>query len=198
MPSFLKVVTEFVPKAKIVIGDSKDSSRRLLKELLTRSAYQVQAEARNSPDLLRKVRTFLPDLVIIDSNLEGGSVAEAAGIIEDDNLSNVLILTESLKSPSMENFVHIMKPYESETLLSVIKVCLMYNQRVFSMQQEVDKLKENLTNRKLLDKAKGIIMKNLGLDEENAYRMMQKESMNRGIAMKDLARAVIAVEEGKD
>jgi len=186
-----------VPIAKIIIADSKENSRRSLKERLTRSAYQVQAEARNAPDLLRKTRTFLPDLVILDSKLEGGSVMEIAGIIEDDNLSHVLILTEGMKSYSLLNYAHIVKPYEDETLLSVIEVCLLYNQRVMSMQKEVDKLKENLNNRKLLEKAKGIIMRNLGVDEEKAYRMMQKQSMDRSLSMKELARAVIAAEENK-
>lgn len=186
-----------MPTARIIIADSNENSRRMLKDILTRAGYPVQAEARNAPDLLRKARTILPDLVILDSNLEGGSTLEVAGILEDDNLSTVLVLTGEKEIRRLGDLAHIQKPYTEETLLSVIEVSLLYRSKVVSIQQEMDKLKENLNSRKIIEKAKGVIMKNMGIPENEAYRMMQKESMNRGTSMKDLARAVIAADEIK-
>lgn len=186
-----------MPRARIIIADSQDKSRRILRDMLIRAGYLVQAEARNVPDLLRKVRNTLPDLVIIDSNLEGGSIMEVAGILEDDNLSTVLLLTGEFESRSLGDFAHIPKPYTEDTLLSVIEVCLLYRNKVVSIQHEVNRLKENLHSRKTIEKAKGIIMTNINISEQEAYRMLQKESMNRGISMKDLARAVIAAEENQ-
>lgn len=186
-----------MPKAKIIIADGKSSSRRVLKDLLTSCGYMVQAEALNAPDLLRKVRTMFPDLVIMDSGLEGGGTQEIADIIMGDELSNVLVLVEGSHRRQLDDIVHIKKPYSEETLLSVIEVCLLYQNRVTSMKQEVDKLKETLNSRKKIEKAKGILMRQLGFDEAEAYRSMQQESMNRGISMKDLARAIIATDENE-
>ena len=186
-----------MPKATIIIADGKDNSRRALKDLLTRFGYLVQAEARNAPDLLRKARTMLPDLVIMDSNLEGGSTQEIAGILESDELSNVLVLVDGSHSRQLGDIAHIDKPFTEETLLSVIEICLLYQTRFNSIKQEVGKLRESLNTRKGVEKAKGILMKKLGIDEPEAYRSMQKESMNRGISMKDLARAIIVANENE-
>jgi Response regulator with putative antiterminator output domain len=186
-----------VPKATIVIADGKANSRKALKELLTRSGYLVQAEAQNAPDLLRKARTIFPDIVIMDSGLEGGGVQEIADIITGDELSNVLVLGDGPHWRQLENIPHIIKPYSEDTLLSVIEICLLYQTRFNSMKTEVDKLRESLTVRKGIEKAKGILMKKHGIDESEAYRSMQKESMNRGVSMKDLARAIIAADENE-
>ncbi|MEA4923870.1 MAG: ANTAR domain-containing protein [Syntrophomonadaceae bacterium] len=186
-----------MPKATIVIADGKASSRKALKELLTRSGYLVQAEAHNAPDLLRKARTVFPDIVIMDSGLEGGGIQEIADIITGDELSNVLVLVDGPHWRKLDNIPHIIKPYSEETLLSVIDICLLYQTRFNSMKSEVDKLRESLTVRKGIEKAKGILMKKHGIDEAEAYRSMQKESMNRGISMKDLARAIIAADENE-
>ena len=184
-----------MPKATIVIADGKENSRRSLKDLLTQAGYLVQAEARNAPDLLRKARMILPDLVIMDSNLEGGSTPEVVGILESDELSNVLVLTGDSRPWQFDDIAHINKPYNEETLLSVIEVLLLYQNRVSSIKQEIGKLKENLNTRKSVEKAKGILMKKLGIDEAEAYRTMQKESMNRSMSMKDLARAIIMADD---
>jgi len=184
-----------VPKATIIIADGKANSRRALKELLTRSGYLIQAEAHNAPELLRKARTMFPDLVIMDSSLEGGGIQEIADIITGDELSNVLVLMDGSKWRQLENIPRVLKPYTEETLLSVIEVCLLYQNRFISMKNEAAKLRESLNARKGVEKAKGILMKKLGIEEAEAYRSMQKESMNRGIAMKDLAKAIIAADE---
>lgn len=186
-----------MPKASIIIADGKASSRRSLKELLTRSGYLIQAEAQNAPDLLRKARTMFPDIVIMDSGLEGGGIQEIADIITGDELSNVLVLVEGSHWRQLDNIPHIVKPYSEETLLSVIEVSLLYQNRFNSMRQEVDKLRDSLSTRKGIEKAKGILMKKLGIEEAEAYRSMQKESMNRGVSMKDLARAIIAANENE-
>jgi response regulator NasT len=184
-----------VPKAKIIIADGNSSSRRALKELLTGSGYYVQAEAQNAPDLLRKVRVMFPDLVIMDSGLGGGGTQEIADIIMDDGLSNVLVLVEGYHWRQLDDIAHIKKPYSEETLLSAIEICLHFQNKMISMKKEVDKLRETLNVRKITEKAKGILMKQLGCSEAEAYRAMQQESMNRSLSMKDLAKAIIATNE---
>ncbi len=187
-----------VSKARIIIADGNENSRRRLKNLLTGYGYLVQSEASNAPDLLRKARMMFPDLVILDSRLEGASTQEIAGILEGDELSNVLVLVDSSHPRQLDEMAHINKPYSEETLLSVIEVCLLYQNRFTSIKQEVGKLKQSLNTRKEVEKAKGLLMKKLGVDESEAYRMMQKESMNRSISLKDLSMAIIIADENEN
>lgn len=181
-----------VTRATVIIADSRDSSRKVLKDLLSRSGYLVEAEATNGPELLRKARTMYPDLVIIDSGLEGASIPEIAGIIEGDDISTVLVLIQGSLSRVPDDVAHIQKPFTEDTLLSVLNILLLYQNRLSSARKEVTALKESLQTRKKVEQAKGIIMKRLGIDEAEAYRSMQKESMNRGVSMKELAQAIIA------
>ncbi len=166
--------------------------------MLTRSGYLVEAEAGNAPELLRRARTMYPDLVIMDSSLEGGSIPEIAGIIEGDGISSVLVLVQGSLNRIPAEVAHIQKPYTEETLLAVIDVLLLYQNRLASVQEQVTTLKETLRSRRMIEKAKGILMKNLNIDEAAAYRTMQKESMNRSISMRELAQAVITAFGAQD
>jgi response regulator NasT len=197
-PIFLRQVMEFVLKARIIIADGNDQSRNRLKSLLISYGYMVQAEARNAPDLLRKTRMMYPDVVILDSGLEGGSTQEIAGILESDELSNVLVLVDNTFPRQLEGIAYINKPYIDETLISVIEILLLYQSKFTSIKQEVSKLKDDLRTRKEVEKAKGILMKQLGVNEAEAYRMMQKESMNRSLSLKDLSRAIIIASENEN
>jgi response regulator NasT len=188
---YYKAGDEDVTRASIIIGDGNSSNRRRLKDLLIRAGFMVEAEATNAPELLRKTRHMYPDLVIMDAGLEGGSVAEIAGIIQGDDISNVLVLSQGSRNWVPEDIAQVQKPYTEETLLSVIEVILIYQNRLASSRQEVSTLKETLQSRKSVEQAKGMLMKQLGIDEAEAYRTMQKESMNRSISMKDLAQAII-------
>lgn len=180
-----------MPRARVILGDSKDASRKTLRDMLTRNGYMVQAESTNVPDVLRKCRTLFPDLVIIDSNIEGGSFLELAGIIESDNISSVLIITGDSDNYGVRDYAHLKKPVIEETLVPVIEVSLLYRERVNSMKEEVNRLREDIQTRKLVEKAKGILMKYMQVDENQAYRMIQKESMNKGVPKKEIARAII-------
>ncbi len=181
--------------ARIVIADSREAGRRVLRDMLVRAGYKVQAEATNAPDLLRKTRTLFPDLVILDANLEGGSAVEIAGIIDGDNICSILVITDNIHKRNMYDYPHLIRPYNEETLLSVVEVCLLYNNRFSSLKREMERLKDTLNSRKLIERAKGILMKNTGMGEEEAYRKMQKQSMDTGISMKELAKAIIAQQE---
>ncbi|HEX3010588.1 MAG TPA: response regulator, partial [Syntrophomonadaceae bacterium] len=111
--------------ARIIIADSKENSRKFLRECLNRNGFQIQAETRNAPDLLRRARTMYPDLVILDTNIEGGGVSEIAGILQDDEIADVLIIGES-ENHQLREHAHILKPYSPETLITAVEICLFY------------------------------------------------------------------------
>lgn len=179
----------------IVIGDSNKVSRNFIKDVLKNSGFNVQEEAGNIPELLRKCRRIYPDLVIVDSDIEGGSLLEAADIIEGDNLGSLLFISKSSDSYFLRGYPHISKPFSADTLISVVEVSLYYRQKLGEVQKQANKLKEDLETRKLVDKAKGIIMKKYGMDEEEAYRWLQKESMKHGIPKREVARMLIIAQQ---
>lgn len=180
----------------IIIGDSNKVSRNFIKEVLQDSGFKVQAEARNIPELLRQCRRVYPDLVIVDSDIEGGSLLEAADIIEGDNLGSLLFISKSDgNNYFLRDYPHINKPFNVDTLLSVVEVSLYYRQKMAAINKQAAKLKEDLETRKMVDRAKGIIMKKYGMDEEEAYRWLQKESMKHGIPKREVARMLIIAQE---
>jgi len=188
-----------VPRIKVMVGDSADTSRRNLKDILGRLGYQVVADATSVPDLLRKTRMILPNLVVLDTNLTGGNALEAARIVEEDDLSSVLLLVSSLDHPEIRDFHYCLKPFSEGSLIAMIDAALLYRKRVRALRKELNKVREALDSRKVVEKAKGILMRLLDTDEEQAYRLLQKQSMNRGIPMKDIANAIILAHEvGRD
>lgn len=178
-------------KGKIIVADSKFKSRIVLREVLARNGYNVVAEVSNVPELLRKARKLYPDLVIVDADIEGGSIYEAANIIEYDNLAGILIVSNSAQVVDLDVCPQITGPFTEETFLSVVDTCLRYTERFASMRSKIQKLQDKLESRKLVDKAKGILMDKLEISEEQAYRRLQKLSMDRSQPMKDIAKTII-------
>lgn len=181
--------------AGIVIGDSNKASRNFLKSSLKDFGFKVQAEAVNIPELIRQCRKLYPDLVIIDSEIEGGSLLEAADIIEGDNLGSLLFISHSNSNYFLQEYPHINKPFSIDTLISVVEVSLYYRQKLIVAQKQTAKLKEDLETRKLVDRAKGLIMQKYGMNESEAYHWLQKESMKHGIPKREVARMLIIAHE---
>lgn len=184
-----------MPHINVLLGISSDELREGMKDILTGSGCRILAETTSVPDLLRKVRTISCDLVIMDLQLSGGSVLEAARIVEEDDLSVVLLLVSDLSSQEVRYFHYLLLPVARRSVIAAIDAVMLYKNRIQSLRQDLHKLREAMNNRKLIEKAKGILMKSLRLDEQDAYRLLQKQSMDRGVPMKDIAAAVILASE---
>ncbi len=188
-----------MPMTRVIIADASDTRRSVLKEALAALGCKVLAEANSVPDMLRKVRAILPHLVIIDEELKGGNVLEAARIIEADDLAAILIVVRQRDNLYVRDFPYCFYPVTQTSLLAAVDVALLYHKRIRDLSKEVQKLKESLDTRKVVEKAKGILMKTLNLGEEEAHRLIQKQSMNKGIPLRDVARAIILAHEiGKE
>lgn len=196
---FLRGGDTIVPRIKVLVADASETRRSALRDGLVRLGCQVLAEANSVPDMLRKVRTVLPDLVIIDEGLEGGNALEAARIIESDDLAAILIMVRRRDNPDLKEFHYCFYPVTETSLVAAVDAALLYRERIRGLRKEVQKLKETLNTRKVVEKAKGILMKTMNLDEEQAHRLIQKQSMNKGIPVREVARAIILTYEiGKE
>jgi response regulator NasT len=96
---------------------------------------------------------------------------------------------DSIRSDS--NFVFMAKPINRQNLINTIELMIKNKKRIKLLEKEIEELKASLDTRKEVEKAKGLLMKHLGLTEAEAFKRIQKQSMDRGIPMKEIARAII-------
>ncbi|KKM10193.1 Fis family transcriptional regulator [Clostridiales bacterium PH28_bin88] len=182
---------------KIFVASGDETIRRTLKSILTKEGYHVVGEGEDGAGTLRGVRSVIPDLVILDADIPGTSGMEVAKILEEDRLAPIILLTSTwqkeLVQKAKEFWVlsFVVKPISDTILLPAVESALATFHRVRNLEKEVAKLKDTLESRKLVEKAKGILMQNLGLSEAQAFRRIQQQSMNKSMTMKAVAEAII-------
>ncbi|MEY3454427.1 MAG: hypothetical protein RLZZ147_552 [Actinomycetota bacterium] len=164
--------------------------------MLTESGYEVVGQGANGEEAIELVNTHKPDLVILDVKmpvLDGISAAEK--II---NSCPVLMLTAFSQKELVERardtgvMAYVVKPFTINDLLPAIEISISRFRQMKSLEVEVADLYERLETRKVLDRAKGILMKALNISEPDAFSWIQKTAMDRRISMKEVAQGVIS------
>jgi len=176
---------------RIIIADDILPERRMIADTLSRAGHQITAETEGMNHTFRRLRTLYCDLVIVDSGLDGGKGLKTATIISEDQLAAVLLLVDRELYPRMHQFHYLMKPLNYNNLIPAVEAALMYWNREVELREEIRKLKETLQTRKLLDKAKGILIAQMGINEGQAHRWIQIEAMNHGKNLRQVAQEVI-------
>ncbi|SHF44279.1 response regulator receiver and ANTAR domain protein [Desulfofundulus australicus DSM 11792] len=182
---------------RIVLVDSDATWRKSIKAVLTKLGYWVVGEAADGLSGLKLVRSRQPDLLIIEAGVPGMDGLEVARILHEDKLAPVVVLVSSMSPGLLEKAKEarvsalLTKPVDESTLLSAVELALANYQEIIKLESQVQELKEALETRKLVEKAKGILMETLGLTEAEAFRRMQKSSMDKRISMRQVAEAII-------
>ena len=192
---------ETAVRQRIVIADDESLIRLDLREMLTELGYDVVGEAgdgRNALDLARKLR---PDLVIMDIKMPGVDGIAAAEELTREKIAPVVLLTaysdqglvERAKDAGVVGYV--VKPFRQTELLPVIELSIARFDEFRALEREVGDLKEALETRKLVERAKGILMETHGLRESEAFHRIRKTSMDTRKSMKEVAEAVLLAHE---
>jgi response regulator NasT len=172
-----------------------------LSEMLAERGHDVVGEADNGADAVTMARDLKPDLVIMDVKMPGMSGLEASKIIADEQIAPVLLLTAYSQRDVVEQatdsgvMAYLVKPIREEELTPAIEIAINRWNSYKNLQGELEKAKEDLETRKLLDRAKGILMDQHGFSEHDAFQAMQHLSMDRRLSLKAVAQAVIAAAE---
>lgn len=188
---------------RIVVADPDAVFRKKLKEILQHFGYLVVGEVGDGRSALKVIFQNEPDLVIMDSRLPGTNGLEVAGIIEEHRVAPVILLSAPHEIEVLDEiraswiFAYLVKPICEDILIPSIEVVIANYRKLLKLEQENKKLKQTLETRRLIEKAKGIIMKENRLSEEDAYRYLQKLSMNRCVPMVKIAKEVISASEEK-
>ena len=191
-------------RTRVIIADDESIIRMDLREMLTNLGYLVVGEigdGRSAVNLAREVR---PDIVIMDIKMPDMDGIEAAQVLTEERVAPVLILSaysqQDLVQRAQKAGVagYLVKPFRESDLTPAIEVALARFSEFRAMEREVDTLEDALETRKVVDRAKGILMDTQGLNETEAFRKIQKMSMNNRKPMRQVAEAIILAHQVSD
>ena len=188
-------------RTRIVIVDDESIIRIDLREMLSNLGYLVIGEVGDGRSAVNLARELRPDLVIMDIKMPGMDGIDAAKILTEEKIAPVLLLTaysqKELVSRARQAGVvgYLVKPFRESDLSPAIEMALARFAEFRALESEVGDLQEALETRKFVERAKGILMDTQGLPEADAFRKIQKMSMNTRKPMKEVAEAIILAHE---
>lgn len=183
---------------KIVIADDEPITRMDLKEILEAAGYDVVGEASDGFDAVSLCRKHSPDLVLMDIKMPLLDGLNAAKIIQNENLAIGIVL---LTAYSSKEFVekatkvgaigYIVKPIDENSLIPTLEVAISKSAEIKKMKIDIEKSYSKLEERKIIEKAKGLLMQKNKITEQDAYDQIRMLSMNKRCSMGDIAEAII-------
>jgi two-component system, response regulator PdtaR len=180
-----------------VIAEDEALIRLDLKEMLEEDGYVVVGEASDGEAAVKLTESLRPDLVIMDIKMPGLDGISAAERITAEHMAPVVILTAFsqrdlvLRARDAGAMAFLVKPFTKADLVPAIEIAVSRFQEFAALESEVSNLKERLEVRKLLDRAKGMLQAEQGMTEAEAFRWIQKSSMDRRMTMRAVAEEVL-------
>ena len=182
---------------RIVIADNESIIRMDLKEMLEEAGHTVVGEAVNGQKAVELAKQSRPDLVIMDVKMPNMDGITAAKLISAEKLAPVLLLTAFSQKEIVEKakesgvLAYLVKPVKEANLFPAIEIALSRFGEMQELEKELEDLKHSLETRKILDRAKGILMDAHHLNESEAFRRIQQYSMAKRISIREVAEAII-------
>ena len=188
---------------RILIADDEAVVRMDLREMLEESGYKVVGEAGDGERAVELGEERKPDLAILDIKMPKMNGLEVAEKLMERGIAT-LVLTAYTDREFIDRaketgvLAYLVKPFSKESLIAAIEMAMARFRELQELRKEVSSLREALEVRKLVERAKGLLMKHLGISEEDAYRYLQRQSMEYRKPMKEVAEAVIIALEIKE
>ncbi len=187
-----------VPGAtRILVAEDEALIRLDLVEMLGEQGYEVVGQANNGQQAVELAKELSPDLVIMDVKMPVLDGLSAAEQLHETKACPVIMLTAFSQTELVERardagvMAYIVKPFTADDLRPAIDIATSRWQELKALEAEIADLGERLETRKLVDRAKGVLMAQLKLSESDAFRWIQKTAMDRRLGMKEVAEAVI-------
>jgi response regulator NasT len=183
---------------RVVIAEDEAIIRLDLKETLEEEGYEVVGETGRGDEAVELVRSLTPDLAILDIKMPGMDGLEVARIVNDERICGVLILTAFSQREVVEQardagaLAYLVKPFQKSDLIPAIEVAIGRFRELQSLASEVDSLAEQIETRKIIDRAKGILIDRHGLSEGDAFTFIQRTAMSERTRMRAVAERVLA------
>jgi AmiR/NasT family two-component response regulator len=191
-------------RTRVIVADDESVIRMDLREMLTNLGYLVIGEVGDGRSAVNLARELKPDVVVMDIKMPDMDGIDAAKILTEERIAPVLLLTAYSQQELIERAKaagvvgYIIKPFRESDLAPAIEVAVARFAEFRALEEEVGDLKLALETRKLVDRAKGILMDTQGLTEAEAFRKIQKMSMNTRKPMKEVAEAIILAHQASE
>ncbi len=185
---------------RVLIAEDEALIRLDLKEMLQEEGYEVVGEVGDGESAVKSAQQLRPDLIILDVKMPGMDGITAAELIAETRIAPVVMLTAFSQRDLVERardagaMAYLVKPFQKRDLLPAIEMAVSRHAELVSLESEVSTLGERLEARKIVERAKGVLQTEHGLTEPDAFRWIQRTSMNRRSSMRSVAEAVIAGE----
>ncbi len=182
---------------RVVIAEDEAIIRMDLRETLEEEGYEVVGETGNGDQAVGLVRDLLPDLAILDVKMPGLDGLSVARIISNEKLCGVLILTAFSQREIVEDardagaLAYLVKPFQKSDLVPAIEVAIGRFRELRALTGEIDALGEQLEARKAIERAKGILMDQVKMSEQDAFAFIQRRAMSERSKMRAIADRVI-------
>jgi two-component system, response regulator PdtaR len=184
-------------KLRVVIADDEPIIRLDLKKMLEDCGYDVVGEAADGARALETARHLKPDVVLLDIMMPEMDGIDAGKTIMEEKIAPVLLLTGYSQVELVNRakdagvYSYIVKPFKEADLMPQIEVAVARWEAFLQIEKTADDLEDKLETRKAVDRAKGILMDQYGLKEQEAFRRIQVQSMNTRKSMREIAEAII-------
>jgi response regulator NasT len=185
-----------INQRRVVVAEDEALIRMDIVETLKEAGFDVVAEAKDGLEAVELVKLHKPDLLVTDikmPNLDGLGAAEK---LKDDKVAIVLLTAFSQKelverANEAGAMAYIVKPFTPNDLLPAVELALSRHSQMIALEAEIVDLNERFETRKLVDRAKGLLNEKMNLTEPEAFRWIQKASMDRRLTMQEVAQTVI-------
>jgi AmiR/NasT family two-component response regulator len=182
---------------RVVIAEDEAIIRLDLKEILEEEGYEVVGETGRGDEAVDLVRRHKPDLVILDIKMPGKDGLEAAREITADRAAAVLILTAFSQRNLIEDardagaLAYLVKPFQKGELIPALEVALARHTEIRALEDENRSLAEQLETRRVLDRAKGKLMDDFGMKENDAFTFIRSSAMRQRVNLREAAQQVL-------
>jgi AmiR/NasT family two-component response regulator len=198
-------MTDTPTTLRVLVAEDDDAARETLVDLLGALGYLVVAEVSSGPEAVHHAAQLTPDAVLLDVHMPGGpSGLDAAHAItqQSPGVAVVLFTGDATLSLSADDALRssavalLPKPVPPATLDATLRLAVARARELRAARQEAAQARQQLEARKLIERAKGILMRRTGSSEQEAYRIMQRTSQDKSVPMVNIARAVLDSEPG--
>ena len=182
----------------VVVAEDEALIRMDIVEMLEDAGYRVLAQAENGERAVSLATEHRPDLVLMDVKMPVMDGITAAEQIAGQRIAPVVLLTAFSQRELVERareagaMAYVVKPFTVEDVVPAIEIAISRFEEIRALEDEVSDMKEQFATRKLVERAKSLLQTKMGLSEPEAFRWIQKTSMDRRLSMREVAEAIIS------
>lgn len=195
---------ELQPVRRVIVAEDESVIRLDIVEMLREVGYDVVGEAGDGESAVRLAEELRPDLVVMDIKMPKLDGISAAEKIAKASIAPVVLLTAFSQKELVERardagaMAYVVKPFTAADLVPALEIAQSRYQEIQALESEIADMTDRFETRKLVERAKGLLISNMGLTEPEAFRWIQKTSMDRRLTMREVAETVLNQLDSKD